>query len=544
MERKNVSCAHTLYGSNRALLSPIAAKFFDRGVLKWVIAMTAALGAILEIIDTSIVNVAIPDIQGNLGTTLSTVGWISTGYACANVVMIPLTAWLSDRFGRKAYLTFSLVGFTVSSVLCGMANNLGMLVFARVLQGLFGGGLLAKAQSILFETFPRKEQPAAQAVFGIGVIAGPAFGPILGGYLTDTLDWRWIFFINIPAGLLAVFMTMIFFPRDEKSQHRHQNVDWVGIGFLAIALASFQIVLEEGQKKDWFASDFIRLMAASAAVGLALFIWREFTTEHPVVDLRVLRYRSLTAGSAYSLVLGIGLYGVMFAVPIFVRNYLHFTAMQSGLLLMPGAIGSALMMILLGKISGKFDARLLITMGALMMMSSAFFLSKINPNTGTAMFFWPLIFRGFGAVMMFLPLSLATLGPLPRKEVSSGSGFYNLTRQMGSSIGIALIATLLAHREAVHRAVLVENINPYSPIIQQRLDLFKTAFMKHTADPVLAQNQAIAAIGCSVNSQAMLLSFADVFLYVAVVFVITLPLLFLLGKGNNREATTTYRPFQ
>ncbi|HET7535213.1 MAG TPA: DHA2 family efflux MFS transporter permease subunit [Candidatus Didemnitutus sp.] len=525
-----------LYGSDPSLLSPLAKKFADRGLLKWVIALTAALGAILEVIDTSIVNVAMPDIQGNLGATLSEVGWISTGYACANVVMIPLTAWLSDRFGRKQYLLFSLIGFTASSVLCGVANSLGLLIFARVLQGLCGGGLLAKAQSILFETFPKSELPAAQAMFGIGVIAGPALGPVLGGYLTDTLGWRWIFFINLPLGILAVLATIIFLPRDEESQLDHKSVDWPGIGLLALGLACFQTMLEEGQQEDWFSSNFIITMAAGAAIGLALFIWRELTVEHPAVDLRVLRHRSLAAGSMYSLVLGMGLYGVMFAVPIFVQDYLNFSATQSGLLLMPGALASAVMMIVMGKVAGRFDARMLIAVGALLTVATAVMLGRINPDTGTDTLFWPLIVRGVGSVMMFIPLSLAALGDLPKRDIAAGSGFYSLTRQLGSSIGIALITTALAHREAVHRAVLIEKINVAHPETLSRLHLFTGAFAQHTADPTLAHNQALKLVDNIVNGQALLLSFADVFYYVAIAFVVTLPLLLLLGKGGNREA--------
>lgn len=527
---------HGLYGSDPSLLSPTAARLARANKLKWFIAITAALGAILEIIDTSIVNVALPDIQGNLGATLSEVGWVSTGYACANVIMIPLTAWLGERFGRKQYLVFSLIGFTASSVLCGLSGNLMMLIIARILQGLCGGGLLAKAQSILFETFPREEQPAAQAIFGIGVIAGPAFGPVLGGFLTDTLGWRWIFFINLPVGIIAVLMTLVFLPRDVDEEIKIHKVDWPGIGLLALGLGCFQTMLEEGQQEDWFSSNFIIAVAAGAVIGIGLFIWRELSVENPAVNLRVLKHRSLAAGSLYSLVLGMGLYGVMFAVPIFVQTYLHFTATQSGLLLMPGAFASACTMILMGKISGRIDARLLIACGAIATVATALLLAQIDPDTGTDSLFWPLILRGLGTVMMFLPLSLATLGDLPKKDVAAGSGFYNLTRQMGSSIGIALIATLLAHREGVHRATLVEHINAYSPAAQERLDLFAGAFARHTADPVASTQQAYHTLDAIVSGQAMLLSFADVFRYVAFAFVVSLPLLLLLGRGQNKQA--------
>ncbi|HEY1763700.1 MAG TPA: DHA2 family efflux MFS transporter permease subunit [Opitutaceae bacterium] len=525
-----------LYGSERDLLSPTAAKLLDRGVLKWVIAITAALGAILEVIDTSIVNVALPDIQGNLGSTLSEAGWVSTGYACANVVIIPLTAWLSNRFGRKQYLLFSLVGFTASSALCGMAANLPMLVVARILQGLAGGGLLAKAQSVLFETFPRSEQPAAQAIFGIGVISGPALGPVLGGYLTDTLGWRWIFFINLPFGIVAVLMTMAFLPRDRPEEISRDRIDWPGIGLLALGLGCFQTMLEQGQEDDWFGSRLIVWMAVGSVVGVGLFIWRELSIDYPAVDLRALRFRQLSAGSLYSLVLGMGLYGIIFAIPVFVQEFLHFTAMQSGLLQLPSAVAAAFAMILMGKISGRVDARLLIGAGALITVMAALWLAQINPDSSAGSLFWPLFLRGLGSVCMFLPLSLATLGDLPKNKVASGSGFYNLTRQLGSSIGIAVITTVLAYREAVHRSVLVVHEGTGSPGLLRRLGMLQGAFSRASSDPTGVHLQALKLLDMGVDAQSMLLSFADVFMYVAIAFVASLPLLLLLGQGKNRAA--------
>jgi DHA2 family multidrug resistance protein len=504
-----------------------------QGPLKWAIALTASLGAILEVIDTSIVNVALTDIQATLGATVSEVGWVVTGYAIANVVLIPLSAWLGDVFGKKAYFVFSMVGFTIASVLCGFAVNLPMLVFARILQGLCGGGLLAKSQTILFETFPPAEQGMAQAVFGVGVIAGPAIGPTLGGYLTDTLGWRWIFFINLPIGILAVVMAILFLRPDPKQRSRQQqSVDWWGIGLLVVAVGSLQALLEEGEKEGWFESNWITLLAIAAVVGLVLFILRELRVKSPAVDLRVLRHRSLAAGSVYSGILGMGLYGALFAIPLFAQGVLGFSATQTGWLLAPGALASAIVMVLLGKISTKVDARLLIGLGAIGNSLVMFSLASITPQTGTDDLFWPLVWRGATTVLMFLPLSLAALGNLSKQDISAGSGFYNLTRQLGGSIGIAILTTLLTQREAFHRAILLAKLTPYDLQTTQRLDSLTELFQSQGSDPVTAHQQALAALEQLVNTQSAILSYADIFRFVGIVFLCSLPLLFFLGKDG------------
>ena len=506
---------------------------------QWAVVITAAIGAMLEVIDVSICNVALPHIQSNLGATLAEVGWVVTGYAMASVVMIPLSEWLSERFGQRTYFVFSLLGFTAASVLCGLAPSLPWLVAARLSQGLLGGGLMPKGQAIMFQAVPKALQGLAQGVFGIGVLVGPVLGPTLGGFLTDGPGWRWIFFINVPFGLLTVLMALAFMPpdpdpawADEQGQPLtagRAKVDWPGILLLVAGLASLQVVLEQGRQYDWFDNGWIRQLSLLSAVAVPSFVWWELRCRHPAVDLRVLRHRSLAAGSLFSMVLGVGLFGTVFVVPIFAQTVLHYTATQTGLMMLPGALASAVTMGVLGKNAHRFDPRLLILLGAVAMVATMLNLASINPDTSDQSLFWPLILRGVTTVMMFLPLSLATLGPLPREEVGAGSGFYNLTRQLGGSFGIAMLTVVLDHQQAVHRSQLVQHLSSTNPLLQDRLQGM-TAWLDGQA------NQALELLSLQVDRQAALLAYADVFRLVALVFALAIPLVLLLGKPAPQQA--------
>ncbi|MGZ3417158.1 MAG: DHA2 family efflux MFS transporter permease subunit [Polyangiales bacterium] len=502
---------------------------------RWMIAFSVSLGALLEIVDTSIVNVALTQMQASLGVTLAEVGWVITSYAIANVIILPLSAWLGDVFGKKRFFVFSLVAFVAASMLCGFSRSLGMLIFARVLQGLFGGGLLAKAQSFLFETFPKEEQASAQALFGVVAIAGPAIGPTLGGYIVTNLDWRWIFFINLPIGLVAIGMAATFLPTDVRKETKG-GVDWTALLLLAVGLGALQTLLEEGYSDDWFDSKFICMMAVTALFALVLFVRRQLQSDNPVVDLRVLRHRSLWAGCLVSAVIGMGLYGALFAVPIFAQSILRFTSQQTGMLLLPGAIASAFTMPIAAVLLKRFDPRILIATGACIVISAMMMLSKLNPQTSEQEMFWPLIIRGFGTVLMFLPMSMAALGSVPLHEVSKATGLYNLTRQLGGSIGIAILTTLLSARQAFHRAVLVEKAGVSDVATLDRVNAYAQAFIAKGIDPVEAKKKALVLLDAAVSTQAAVLSFADTFWIVAVVFVATMPLLFLLGKGRSGAA--------
>lgn len=504
-----------------------------KGWLKWAIAITASLGALLEVIDVSIVNVALNDMQSTLGATLSEIGWVITGYAIANVVIIPLSAWLGAYFGKKRYFIFSMIAFVLASVLCGFATTLPMLVVARIIQGLAGGGLLAKAQSILFETFPRHELGKAQAIFGIGVIAGPAIGPTLGGYLTTNFSWPWIFFINIPVGILAVIMAITFLPEDSKVRTVSSKVDWTGIGLLIVTLASLQYLLEEGHSEDWFESGLIIKLALMASLGLLVFIWHELRSKHPAVDLRVLKHRSLVAGSIFSAVLGMSLYGALFAIPIFTQRLLGYTPMQTGMILLPGAIASAFMMPLAGILSNRVDARVLVFIGSAVLGGTMFVLQSINPSTSADSLFWPLIVRGLATVLMFLPLSLATLGPIPRADIPGASGIFSLTRQLGGSVGIAILTTLLAQREQFHRAILSEHLSVFNTTTYERLQQLQAGFVAKGFDLTTAHQQALKVMNGNLDTQALVMAFGDIFHVVGWILMVSLPLVFFLGRGSK-----------
>jgi DHA2 family multidrug resistance protein len=502
-----------------------------RATNKLMIAVAVSLGALLEVVDSSIVNVALTEMQNALGATVSGVGWVVSSYAVANVIILPLTAWLGLRFGRKRYFVTSLVLFTISSVLCGMATSLPILILARVLQGLGGGGLLAKAQAILFETFPKEEQAMAQGLFGAIVIAGPAIGPTLGGYLVTNVGWRWIFFVNIPIGIAAVFMCMAFLPADEE-QTTTDAIDWASLGFLVVGLGALQTVLEEGQNEDWFDSPLITSFTLLAAIGLGAFIWRQLTSKRPIVDLRVLRHRSLWAGSLISFMLGVTLYGALFSVPIFASSVMGYSSQQTGMLLLPSALASAVMMPVAAKLVGKIDPRALLALGALVLLASVMALGRVTPATGEPQLLWPLIGRAVGTVLMFLPLSMATLGPIPNHEMQNASGFYNLTRQLGGSVGVAMLTTLLARRQAFHRNMLVESVSAIAPDVTARLAAASARFVGDGFSLEDARQKAIAILDGGVNLQAAVMSFGDTFSATAALIIVSLPLVLLLGKAD------------
>lgn len=513
-------------------IGPAAVPNEDGDPHKYIIAFAVVLAALMQVIDSSIVNVALPDMMGNLGASLDEIAWVSTGYILASVIIIPLTGWLGSFFGRKRYFVGSIILFTISSVLCGAAHSLGALIFWRVVQGLGGGALMTVSQAVLFEAFPRKEAGMAMALFGLGVMVGPTIGPTLGGWLTDNYGWPWIFYINLPVGVLAAMMIAAYV-HDPEHQRRPAAVDYQGIALLAVSVGALQYVLEHGQREDWFDSRLIVSLVVIGVVGGALLLWRELTAKHPVIDFRVMRHRQMWVGTVLGVVMGVGLYAMSFTLPVFLQSNLHMTAEQTGFALLPGAIATALSMAIVGRLTNRFDPRLLITVGALTFALAAWQLSRITGESGSHDFFWPLIFRGVGLGLMFVPLTTITLAELSPGELAQGTGLYNFFRQLGGSFGIAGIATLLSRYTTQIRATIGDHVAVGDPSSTSRVDMLTHGMMARGADAWTAHQRALAIIDHQLTGQASVMAYSKIYVLSAVLILCLIPLLLLVRQTKG-----------
>jgi DHA2 family multidrug resistance protein len=507
-------------------------------IVRWMLLIGVATSALMEVIDSSITNVALPHIQGNLGATISEAAWVITAYAIANVITMPLAVMLGKMFGKKSYFIFSVIGFTIASMACGLAANLGMLVLARILQGLFGGGLLAKAQAFLFESFPPAKQGMVQGIFGICVIVGPIVGPTLGGWLTDNYNWRWIFFINLPIGLLSLVLCQLYLPRDEVKSSANQTarVDGLGILSLSVMLGCFQYVLEKGQDDDWFSSKTIIWCSFAAAIGFVVFLYHELRTKYPAVDLKILRFRSVSIGLFFQTIIGFVLFGVNYVLPNFAQVMLGYTAFQAGLLQVPSAIVTGIMFPIIGATSSKVDARIYVAVGTVLLAGSCFLLCPLTLSWGWNDFLASSLMRGFGLVLVFLPLTLAAVGDCPTEDIQTASSLLSLMRTLGGSMGIATLATILTRREVFHRAVLVEKVTPYGTQVQERLSQMQQMFEHNGWSPVDAYYHALSTMSSLVDQQSALLSYADLAWLLAVFTIGTVPFCLLLTSGRRKVA--------
>ena len=509
----------------------------EYGFRRVIITITAVLCALLEIVDTTIVNVALTNMRGSLGATLTDVAWVITAYAIANVIVIPMTSWLSQQFGRRNYFAVSIIIFTVSSFLCGNATNIWELVAFRFVQGLGGGALLVTAQTIITESYPMAKRGMAQAIYGMGVIVGPTLGPPLGGYLVDHFSWPYIFYINIPIGIVATLLTLSFVKSPKYGEKLKANqVDWWGIVFLASFIGSLQFVLEHGQQDDWFNDSLILTLSVVSLVGLLAFIWREMTYKHPIVNLGVLKDGNLRIGIVMCFILGFGLYGSTLIIPIYTQSILGWTATDAGLLLIPGSLTTAFMMPIIGNLIQKgVPQGYMVGVGFLIFFLFCFMMRNVmTPDTGVEHMFWPLILRGMGLGLLFVPITTLSLSTLQGKSIGEGAAFTGMMRQLGGSFGIAIITTFITRFSQEHRVNIIAHLDGTRFEVQQRIKMMQQSFMAKGFTPNEALNKAYQAMDYTVTKQSTVLSYMDIFLYLGIMFLICIPIIFFIKRGKNK----------
>jgi DHA2 family multidrug resistance protein len=485
---------------------------------------TVMLGVIMAIIDTSIVNVALPNMAGNLGAATDEISWVATGYILANVIIMPLNGWLTALLGRKKFYAISLAIFTVASFLCGTAGDVWTLVFWRIVQGIGGGALQPTAQAILFESYPPAKRGAAMAIFGMGAMVGPAIGPSLGGAIVDNFAWPLIFYINIPIGILAIVMTFLFIRDPAYIVKPERGADWIGLGAMTVGIASLQYVLERGQREDWFDSASISTLAVVGVVALAFFIVREIRDPHPFVDLKVFKSRSFTAGTIIGIVSGFGLYGLNLVLPLFFQNVLGFDALQTGNALLPGAVATALSMPIAGRLTSVLDPRVEIAIGLAMFAAGSWWMGGLNQYAGFWDIFGPRTLQGFALGFLFVPLTTVALSGISREKMGNATGLYTLVRQLGGSLGIALLELIQTRREDFAQSIYAANVT---------LANGPVAMMIQNAP---SHAQAMAQLAGMVDQNATVVSYDYVFRFCAIVFVVSIPTVFLLSKPKKTAA--------
>jgi MFS transporter, DHA2 family, multidrug resistance protein len=475
------------------------------------ITITVMLGLIMAIIDTTIVNVAINTIGGNLGATVDEVAWVATGYILANVVVMPLNGWLTALLGRKTFYATSLAVFTIASFFCGTARSIWVLVFYRIVQGLGGGALQPTAQAIMFETFPPERRGAAMAIFGMGAMVGPAIGPALGGWIVDNANWPLIFYINVPIGIAAFLMTLAFIPDPKYIAKPKGGIDWIGLSLLTAGLSTLQFVLEQGERDEWFSSRTIQVCALVSVLALVSFVVKSLRDRHPIVDLKVFKFRSFSVGSFLGIVMGFGLYGTALILPLFFQSLLGFTAFDTGLALMPGAFSTAISMLIIGRILNRVDGRWSIVFGTLLFAWSSWMLGGLSVQAGYWDVFWPRVIQGFALGFLFVPLTTISLGDVPVPEMAGATGVFTLLRQLGGSLGIAILTTMLTHKTAIAWNVLASGVTQ-------------------------SHGYSIGQLTQMVSQQSAMIAYNYLFRATAIVFVLSTPLIFLIKKPKRLRA--------
>lgn len=499
-------------------------------VNKWLVALTVMIPTLMVIVDTSVVNVSLDHIRGSLSAGIDEATWSITSYLAANAVIIPMTGWLSRLFGRKRYLVSSVALFTVSSLFCGLAWSIQSLIVFRVLQGLAGGALQPLSQSILLETFPVYQHGMAMAIFGIGIMFGPIIGPVLGGWITDSWSWHWIFFVNVPFGIISIFMTILFIFDPPYMKKTKMKIDYWGLILLTVGIGCLQLILDRGQREDWFSSEPITWMTVACVVALVFFILVERTVKEPIVDLKVFKDATFVLGNVILFFVVMNLFGSIVMLPIYLQTLMGYTATLSGFVLAPGGVANLLCMPIVGQLVSRGNPKWLILFGILVTAYATYQMSRFNMQVDFNAVLWPRVMLGIGVAFVFIPLTTISLSHIRKEEMGNASAVFNLLRNLGGSFGVALSATILARQAQVHQARLTEHLTPFDPAYVLSAQQSARTLLEKGIEASQAAQGGMGLIYQRLLREAAMLSFNDVFYLLTVLMLLTVPLVFFMRR--------------
>lgn len=514
-----------LMGDSRAAAVPV--------VNPWLVGISVLAGTFMVILDSTVVNVSLPYIAGNLSATVEESTWVLTTYLAANAVIIPITGWLANYFGRKRLLLLSVVGFTLASFFCGLATSLTTLIAFRIIQGVSGGVMQPLSQAIMLESFPPEERGEAMALWGLGIVVAPIFGPVIGGWLTDNYSWRWVFYINIPIGMAAYWMIRRFVFDPSYIRRGSGRIDYWGLGLMIVGIGALQVALDQGQEEDWLASDWITTLLVVAGIALTALIIHELLSRNPIIKLQVFREPTYTTGVFLMTMVGFILYGSLVVFPILLQTLLKYPPLQAGIAMVPRGLGMLVITPLVGILIGRMDPRLLLVSGFGIGAGTLYWFSALNLNAGYWDYFWPQLIQGFSFALLFVPLTTITMDPIPNEAMGNATSIFNLMRNIGGSTGIAVSQTVIARGRQRHTNILGSHITAYSPQTQERLRQLQSAFIARGADPVTAARRAEGALWGTVQQQAAILTFNDCFRLFGVIMLVVTPLIYLMRRPRS-----------
>jgi MFS transporter, DHA2 family, multidrug resistance protein len=500
----------------------------------WLIAVAVMLSTFMEVLDTTVVNVSLPHIAGSLSATIDEATWTLTSYLVSNAIILPLTGWLSNFFGRKRMLMLSVTGFTIASFACGLAPTLPFLVVCRVIQGACGGSLQPISQAVLLESFPPQDRGKAMGFWGLGIVVAPLLGPVLGGWLTDSYSWRWVFYINVPIGVASIIMTRLFVFDPHYIKRASSKIDYWGIGMLAVGIGLLQVVLDKGQEKDWFATMWITVVAVAAVVALVAFMFRELMIDHPVVQLRVFKDRTYSTGVFLMSMLGVGLYGTTVLIPLILQTLLGYPALRAGIAMAPRGLGSFIAMPIVGLIMSKFDPRKMLALGLFVCALTLFQFSGLDRSAGYWDFFWPQLEMGLSLGLVFVPLTTITMSGIAKEKMGNATSLFNLVRNLGGSIGISAVQTMEVRLQQTNTNVLGAHVNPFSTAARNMMNMMEGMMVSRGGDAVAAAQQARAMIFGLVQREAAMISYNTIFKSLGILFIALLPFILIMRRPSAK----------